>query len=147
MSNSLTIKNSQQVDSQLVKDAHFIREMVFVNEQGVPLELEYDGTDNEATHFVGYVDQTPVVTARVTITAQGAHIQRVATLKQFRRHGYARELLLALMDTVSTQFTEEIFYLDAQLTAIPFYETLGFQTVGTVFMDAGIQHKKMIKTN
>lgn len=148
MSNKLTIKTSNNDKDPVVDDAHHIRETVFVAEQGVPLELEYDGSDEGATHYVGYLDDQPVVTARVTLTPEGAHIQRVATIKEARHHGYAQQLLTTLLTQVVDQLPADVdqqAYLGAQLTAVPFYERLGFEADGPVFLDAGIQHREMKK--
>ncbi|WP_369395642.1 GNAT family N-acetyltransferase [Lentilactobacillus senioris] len=99
---------------------------------------------------MGFVDAIPVVTARATVTDQGVHIQRVATVQAARkRGGYAKQLLNQLMadlKPVVATLSKPQFYLGAQLTALPFYERLGFRAVGPVFMEAGIQHQ-LLKLN
>lgn len=143
MSSRLQIKASK-VDPQIIAAAHQIRDAVFVHEQGIDSNLEYDGSDEGATHYVGYIDALPVVTARATLTDQGVHIQRVATIKAARKQGYAQQLLTKLMADYTPLLNtsaEPQFYLGAQLTALPFYERLGFQATGPVFLEAGIQHQ------
>ncbi|MCY9806308.1 GNAT family N-acetyltransferase [Lentilactobacillus senioris] len=146
MSSKLQIKASKD-DSQIISAAHQIRDAVFINEQGIDPALEYDGSDEGAVHYVGYIDAIPVVTARATITDQGVHIQRVATVKSARTNGYASQLLTQLMtdfDPLTSDLAEPQFYLGAQLMALPFYKRLGFQATGPVFMEAGIQHQLLI---
>lgn len=123
----------------IYNDALSIRLAVFVDEQQVPRELEYDDLDTQAKHWVGYVDNHPVVTIRTLSTDSGIHIQRVATIKSARHQGYARELLNKILQTLGPNY----FYLGAQLTAVKFYEKLGFKVMGEPFIEAGIQHKNM----
>lgn len=145
MSNNLQIKASSD-DVEIVAAAHQIRDAVFIEEQKIAPELEYDGTDEGAIHYVGFVASVPVVTARVAVTNEGAHIQRVATVKSARRNGYAQQLLTKLMADITPQLknnpnVKNQFYLGAQLTALPLYESLGFTATGPVFLDAGIKHR------
>ena len=143
MSNKLQIESGKS-DPQIISAAHQIRDAVFIDEQGIDPTLEYDGSDAGAIHYVGFVDAIPVVTARATITDQGVHIQRVATVQAARKRGYAKQLLNQLMadlKPVVATLSKPQFYLGAQLTALPFYERLGFRAVGPVFMEAGIQHQ------
>lgn len=148
MSNKLQIESGKS-DPQIISAAHQIRDAVFIDEQGIDPTLEYDGSDAGAIHYVGFVDAIPVVTARATITDQGVHIQRVATVQAARKRGYAKQLLNQLMadlKPVVATLSKPQFYLGAQLTALPFYERLGFRAVGPVFMEAGIQHQ-LLKLN
>ncbi|KRM94485.1 hypothetical protein FC56_GL001442 [Lentilactobacillus senioris DSM 24302 = JCM 17472] len=148
MSNKLQIKSGKS-DPQIISAAHQIRDAVFIDEQGIDPTLEYDGSDAGAIHYVGFVDAIPVVTARATVTDQGVHIQRVATVQAARKRGYAKQLLNQLMadlKPVVATLSKPQFYLGAQLTALPFYERLGFRAVGPVFMEAGIQHQ-LLKLN
>lgn len=129
------------------KDALSIRQTVFVEEQGIPLELELDDFDSRTTHYVGFTAAKPVTTARVSINDQdnGWHIQRVATLSEARGHGYAAKLMKTIISDAKEAGIHKLD-LGAQVSSRGFYEKLGFKPVGEPFMDAGIQHIEMILT-
>ena len=117
-----------------------IRESVFMQEQKVPEELEWDGEDEAAIHLLALnSDNTPIGCARIL---QDGHIGRMAVLKQSRGHGIGRALLRRAVDVVRELGCSEAF-LDAQRYAIPFYEREGFTAEGEEFMDAGIPHRHM----
>lgn len=139
----MEIKQTSKLD-QIYQDARSIRKAVFVNEQGIDEALEFDGTDAQATHYVAYENHRPVATARVTLTEAGVHIQRVATLKNFRNRGYAKHLLETIL--AAPQYAAfSRFYLGAQESAKGFYETLGFKQFGQPFQEVGIQHINMAR--
>lgn len=140
---NLEIKKTDQLDS-VYQDARNIRHHVFVEEQGIDESAEFDGTDADAIHFVGYVDGSPLVTARTTVVKDGVHIQRVATEKAARNNGYAKQLLEYILADPMFQDAPK-FYLGAQASAIGFYETLGFRQSGEPFMEVGIKHVSMDK--
>lgn len=126
-------------------DALMIRKTVFVDEQSVPLDLEVDAYDPVAINYVGYLNQQPTTTARIiTADNNGWHVQRVATLAEFRHQHLASELLQQIaVDAKAAKITYLI--LDAQVAAIPFYQQLGYQlTAREQFLDAGIWHREMI---
>lgn len=117
-----------------------VREPVFVNEQKVPPEMEWDEKDPEAFHALA-VDRAgnPVGTGRLT---RDGHIGRMAVLKDWRERGVGKAILLHLMDRARAEGIAEIV-LNAQLTAIGFYRRFGYIEEGEEFMDAGIPHKLM----
>lgn len=127
------------------QDALMIRKAVFVTEQGINLADELDHLDDQTWHYVAYLNNQPVATARVIEEHPGEwHIQRVATLVNARHQGLAS----ALMNKISADATVHninSLTLGAQITAQGFYETLGFVTIGSEFIDAGIPHITMIK--
>ena len=116
-----------------------IRHRVFVEEQGVPVELEHDAHDASALHLLALADGDPVGTARML--ADG-HIGRMAVLPGWRRHGIGTEMLRELVAVAAERGLTGPF-LHAQCTAIPFYRRLGFVPEGGVFEDAGIEHRLM----
>ncbi|VAW92586.1 GNAT family acetyltransferase YjcF [hydrothermal vent metagenome] len=119
-----------------------IRRQVFINEQKVPEELEWDGFDESAQHVVALnKQQQAVATGRVK---PDGHIGRMAVLKNYRQQGIGSKILLALLDIAQQQNISKVF-LHAQVTAILFYERHGFVCDSEQFMDAGIPHKSMIK--
>jgi len=128
---------SWQQDQQALRT---IREQVFMQEQNVPEELEWDGEDEAACHLLAEdAAGNPIGTARML--ADG-HIGRVAVLKQWRGHGVGMALMLTILKRAQKEGHREVF-LDAQVEAIGFYRKLGFTTEGETFLDAGIPHRHM----
>jgi len=117
-----------------------IRTKVFIEEQQVPVELEWDDADQDAHHFLVHLDNEPVACGRLLPSGQ---IGRMAVLKPFRKKGVGSKLLLNIIKAAEQQNIGPLF-LHAQNHAIPFYEKLGFQVQGDEFMDAGIPHHEMI---
>jgi predicted GNAT family N-acyltransferase len=120
-----------------------LRRAVFVDEQGVPAELEYIG-DESAQHFLATGDGHPCGTARWRRTAGGFKLERFAVLPEFRKMGVGAALLNAVMADLPDDPVP--VYLNAQLSAVGFYERYGFRRVGDVFEEAGLEHQKMEKT-
>jgi predicted GNAT family N-acyltransferase len=116
-----------------------IRKSVFIKEQHVPKELEWDGHDADCTQFLATVNAMPVATARLTPQGQ---IGRMAVLRDFRGKGVGSRLLAAVIDQAKQTGYKQVF-LHAQVNVIKFYEKHGFLAEGEIFMDAGIAHKAM----
>lgn len=117
-----------------------IRARVFIEEQHVTQEEEWDGLDSTATHFlVKTADQTPVGTARLLPSGQ---VGRMAILKPYRGLGVGAALLGYIIAWSRSHALPPLF-LHAQVRAIPFYEKLGFTVTGPEFLDAGIRHREM----
>ncbi|WP_203140772.1 GNAT family N-acetyltransferase [Marinobacter mangrovi] len=120
-----------------------IRQTVFIDEQGVPAELEWDDTDEISDHYIGVLpDNTPVAVARLvpSVTDLG-RIGRMAILKEHRGQGFGEQMLRHVMQEASGQFDQ--LHLSAQEYAVPFYEKLGFHVCSTPYDDAGIPHLDM----
>ncbi|QJW90023.1 GNAT family N-acetyltransferase [Spirosoma taeanense] len=126
--------------------AFAIRRQVFVEEQNVAAEEEYDEFEVSSTHFLARADGTPCGTARWRRTSNGVKLERFAVLREFRGQGVGKALVQAVLDDVFSQQPEPIerIYLHAQLTAMPLYAGFGFVSVGPIFEEAGIQHYKMV---
>lgn len=116
-----------------------IRKSVFIDEQQVPEELEWDGRDTGCTQFLASVDSTPAATARLTPQGQ---IGRMAVLKQFRGKGVGSQLLSAVIEQAKVAGYKQVF-LHAQVNVIGFYQQHGFTAEGDIFFDAGIEHRSM----
>ena len=117
-----------------------IRHTVFVEEQGVPVELELDGEDVSARHAAAFSDDGRLVgTGRMLASGK---IGRMAVSQSMRRQGIGRALLDALVAEAKRLKLEEVS-LGAQLPAVAFYERAGFKAYGDIFLDAGIDHKMM----
>ena len=127
-------------------DAFLVRQEVFILEQGVPAKLELDEFDSSAAHVLAYQDTHCIGTARlVNLSAKQAQIGRMAVLAKFRGKGVGKQILRKLVDLAASQGIREII-LHSQVSAIPFYEKLGFQAHGDVYDEAGIAHRNMMLT-
>jgi predicted GNAT family N-acyltransferase len=133
-----------------IEDAISIRREVFVDEQGVPESRELDGKDDEAIHFVAYDGGSPIGVARLRAYQESeskedkAKIERVAVRKRRRREGVGRQLMAAVENAAAVE-GYDVALLHAQVPVVSFYEQLGYETVGEVFEEAGIPHRKMKK--
>jgi predicted GNAT family N-acyltransferase len=117
-----------------------VREAVFVAEQGVPLELERDAHDGTALHLLARDgDGNPVGTGRLL---PDGHIGRIAVMRAWRGRGVGSALLNALVGEARKRGLAGV-QLNAQCTAVDFYERHGFVAEGPVFDDAGIPHRHM----
>jgi predicted GNAT family N-acyltransferase len=117
-----------------------LREIVFIEEQGVARDEEWDGEDENARHFIALNSAGQALgTARLLATGQ---IGRMAVLPEYRKAGLGRRLLDAAVDAARRQGMEEVF-LHAQTHALPFYKKAGFDPIGEEFMEAGIPHQAM----
>jgi predicted GNAT family N-acyltransferase len=126
------------------QDAYSIRKRVFIEEQGVPEEMELDEFDLNAQHALAYADSECIGTARlVTLAGNRGRIGRMAVLPKYRGQGVGKQLLGALLKVCQSQSIKQI-ELHAQVTVIPFYEQFGFIAQGDVYDEAGIPHRDMI---
>ena len=123
-------------DFELLK---FIRETVFVEEQSVPLELEWDEHDQTAYHLLAFDNNTAIATARIL---DNGKIGRMAVLPDWRHQGIGTSMLKQLVDKAIQLGLEQVT-LSAQVSAIPFYEPLGFVITSEPYEDAGIPHRDM----
>ncbi|MGY8526847.1 GNAT family N-acetyltransferase [Paracidovorax citrulli] len=120
--------------------ARAIRYAVFVEEQGVPVELEWDDHDEVCWHAIAHgADGTPVATGRLL---PDGHIGRMAVLARARGTGIGALVLEALMEKGEALGYAE-FALNAQTHAMGFYRRAGFEPVGEPFEEAGIPHLAM----
>lgn len=120
-----------------------IRQKVFVEEQNVPPELEWDDTDEIADHFLAVLpDNTPVGVARLFSTlGETGHIGRMAILPEFRGRGIGEAMLRHLITESAGQYQE--LKLSAQKHAIAFYQRAGFHVCSEPYDDVGIPHLDM----
>jgi len=123
----------------LSAEATEIRRVVFIEEQRVPLEEEWDGRDPECRHFLALLEGLPVGTARLL---PDAHIGRVAVLARARGSGIGAALMAAAIEAARRDGHPAV-ELAAQTHALAFYARLGFTPFGDEFLDAGILHRNM----
>jgi predicted GNAT family N-acyltransferase len=118
-----------------------VRLAVFVQEQGVPEQLEWDSEDASAIHFLGLNAQgVPIATARLLPTGQ---IGRMAVLPQWRGRGIGTALLREIL-RLAVAGDRPAPFLNAQVSAQTFYERQGFIVEGEIFEEAGIPHRRMV---
>ena len=131
-------------DQREVAAALALREDVFVGEQGVSLEEERDGRDDEALHLVVLDDGAVVGTCRLLFEDGTAKLGRMAVSRSRRGLGLARALLAEAEAQARAQEAQRIV-LAAQLSAQALYDRAGYDAYGDVFLDAGIEHVMMAK--
>lgn len=120
-----------------------IRRLVFIVEQSVPQEEEWDGRDEASWHWVATDSgDEPIGTARLLPEGQ---IGRMAVLQDHRRHGIGAALLEGAVDKARRLGFANVF-LNAQTHALTFYEKCGFSREGNEFLEAGIPHYRMVRT-
>lgn len=116
-----------------------IREQVFIQEQKVPAELEWDSLETSAQHFLVLHEGEAIGTGRITSSGK---IGRMAVKKSARGIGAGQLLLENICGYAHSQGLTKV-YLNAQCRACNFYQKLGFVSVGTVFDEANIPHIRM----
>ena len=138
MVQSITVvQTNWHLDEGVIKS---VRVPVFVQEQQVPYEIDFDSNDANAVHWLAFNDNNiPVGTARLL---KDGHFGRMAVIKMYRNQGIGRSIIQTAMDYASSVGMESI-YLNSQLQAKTFYEGLGFKEYGDVFLEANIEHVSM----
>lgn len=121
------------------EDASRIRFAVFVEEQGVPAELEMDENDARCLHALAFSEGRAIGTGRLL---PDGHIGRMAVLREWRGHGAGRALLHRLVQAARERGDREVL-LSAQVHALGFYAAEGFEPEGPVYVEAGIEHQAM----
>ena len=117
-----------------------VREPVFIEEQKVPADLEWDELDPKSHHVVARdLTGKPIGTGRLTPLHK---IGRMAVLAEWRGRGVGEALLLTLIERARS-LNYGLVSLNAQVSAIGFYQRYGFEAYGDEFDEAGIQHRAM----
>lgn len=124
-----------------MQDALHIRQVVFVEEQRVDPEIEYDEFEASAIHVIARLNGKAVGTARWRLTSNGFKLERFAVLKSARGLGVGKALVTFVLGQLDPGQT---VYLNSQASAIDFYAQLGFEAQGEIFYEANIPHRKMI---
>jgi predicted GNAT family N-acyltransferase len=130
--------------SDLGRDAHRLRQAVFVDEQKIPADLEWDADDAHAEHALA-VNRfgLAVGTGRLVQVAAGVgKIGRMAVMRDVRGGGVGRSVLDALVRRARQRGLHEVM-LHAQASAVNFYQRAGFSARGPAFDEAGIPHQAM----
>lgn len=124
---------------QLQQYAKAIRQVVFIQEQNIAAQDEWDEFDAYSIHFIMYAEGQAIATARLR---ENHSIGRVAVLKEYRGDGVGFRLMQQIIALASQQ-KRPYLSLSAQCYATQFYEKLGFTVVGESYLDCGIAHIQM----
>lgn len=125
------------VETEEEKKAAFnIRQIVFVYEQQVPIELEIDSYEDEAIHFICYDGDTAIGASRLRFVDDHGKLERICILKPYRGKSYGKHLINKMeVEIVKNGYTKA--KLHAQTHAKDFYHFLGYEVISDEFMDAG----------
>jgi predicted GNAT family N-acyltransferase len=122
-----------------------LRTRVFVEEQGVPPEIEQDDRDVTAVHVLSRDGSGRVVaTGRLLVEGERASIGRMAADASVRGRGHGAAVLAELHRQAVLRGVREV-ELHAQVTARRFYERAGYVAVGDEYVEAGITHVTMAR--
>ncbi len=140
MENNLKVEIVKWIDCY--KTLTLIREKVFIEEQKVEPQLEWDGMDEEAIHLLAFKDKKPIGCARFFVIKNHMQLGRMAVLKEYRREGIGRALIEKAILTAKLNQLSSI-YISAQCHAIDFYKKFGFEVTSDIYLDAEIPHRDM----
>ncbi|MBB6448502.1 putative GNAT family N-acyltransferase [Geomicrobium halophilum] len=127
-----------------IKSVREIRSKVFIDEQNVPPEEEWDEYEKDSVHFLAEVSGKRAGAGRVRFHEGLGKAERICVLKEFRGTGLGKEIMHALEAYVAKQGGYGVI-LNAQTHATAFYERLGYKVTSDEFLDAGIPHVVMEK--
>ncbi len=120
--------------------AKMVRTTVFIKEQNVRPEEEYDEFEESSQHYIALSEGKPLGTCRYRKTEKGFKLERFAVMKEARRKGVATQLIEACLSDIPKG---SMVYLHAQVSALPLYEANGFEKFGPLFYECEIPHYAM----
>lgn len=141
----MKVKRIMEVEGLQI--AFQIRKEVFVEEQGVPLEDEFDEfdtLDGKCEHVLVFTDGKAAGTGRIRVVDDYGKLERICVLKEYRNSGLGKEIINALEELAKEMGVMKV-KLHGQIHAEGFYHKLGYETVSEVFMEDGIPHVLMMK--
>ena len=118
-----------------------IRREVFIKGLNIPEHLEIDSNEESSKYILAKVDGKSVGTARWRKTDEGMKLERFAVLNDYRSIGIGTMMTKFILNQLKNS---KLIYLNAQESAILFYEKLGFKPIGPRFREVNIEHQKMI---
>jgi predicted GNAT family N-acyltransferase len=130
-----------------LKKAFDIRIEVFVEEQDVPLEDEFDEFDTlngQCEHILVYFNEQPVGTGRIRMVDGFGKLERICILKPYRKFGFGKVFINALEEIAESNGVSKV-KLHGQKQAEGFYKKIGYQTSSDLFLEDGIPHILMMK--
>ena len=140
MENNLKVEIVKWIDEH--ESLKMIRQKVFIEEQKVTSQLEWDGMDEEAIHFLAFKNEKAIGCARAFVIENYMQLGRMAVLKKYRGEGVGTALIEKAITTAKLNQLSAI-YISAQCQAINFYKKFGFEITSDIYLDAEIQHRDM----
>ncbi len=140
MENKLKIEIVKWIDEYELLT--MIREKVFIEEQKVTSQLEWDGMDKDAIHFLAFKDKKGVGCARAFVIQNRMQLGRMAVLREYRGEGIGSALIETAITLAKLNQLSGI-YISAQCHAIDFYKKFGFEVTSDIYLDAEIPHRDM----
>ncbi len=140
MENNLKVEIVKWIDEH--DSLKMIRQKVFIEEQKVTSQLEWDGMDEEAIHFLAFKNEKAIGCARAFVIKNHMQLGRMAVLKAYRGESVGTALIEKVITTAKLNQLSAI-YISAQCHAIDFYKKFGFEVTSDIYLDAEIQHRDM----
>jgi predicted GNAT family N-acyltransferase len=140
--NSKKVMNEEELEI-----AFAIRREIFVKEQGVPLEDEFDQYDKlngDCEHILVHYNEQAVGTGRIRFIDGVGKLERICILESFRKFGLGKTIIKALEEIAEEQGASQV-KLHGQTHAEGFYKKLGYRTSSDIFIEDGIPHILMLK--
>lgn len=134
----LELKNYKDITKECIE----LRREVFIIEQNVPIELELEAQEDRFIHCCLFLDDLLIAYARVFLSTP-VSFGRVCVKKEYRHFGYGKKIMEYAEQQIPLHRIE--IQIHAQLTAVPFYESLGYTCFGQKFSEANIDHILMKK--
>ncbi len=131
-------------NSEALKDAFNVRREVFIREQNVPEDEEFDEADLMSHHVIIYENSRPAATGRLFKDNETWIIGRISVLKEYRGKHAGKLVVRNLLEKAVELGAAEV-NIHAQTHAVSFYEKFGFVAFGDTFLEAGIEHISMVK--
>jgi predicted GNAT family N-acyltransferase len=119
-----------------------IRKKVFMEEQQVTSQLEWDGMDEKAIHFLALKDEKAIGCARAFVIENYMQLGRMAVLEEYRGTGVGTAIIEKAITTAKLNQLSPI-YISAQCHTIDFYKKFVFEVTSDIYLDAKIQHRDM----
>ncbi len=130
-----------------LEKAFHIRKEVFIKEQNVPADEEFDEfdvLDGPCEHLLVYYEEKPVGTGRLRVVDGYGKLERICILEPYRKYGIGKLIVKGLEEIAAEKGVSKT-KLHGQTQAEGFYKKLGYRTASDTFMDAGIPHIVMVK--
>ena len=140
MENNLKVEIVKWIDED--ESLKMIRQKVFIEEQKVTSQLEWDGMDEEAIHFLAFKNEKAIGCARAFVIENYMQLGRMAVLKAYRGEDVGTALIEKAITTAKLNQLSAI-YISAQCHAIDFYKKFGFEITSDIYLDAEIPHRDM----
>ena len=122
---------------------HAIRWRVFIDEQQLEQDVEFDDVDAQCRHYLVLLGDAPVATARIRRSAEEAEIERLAVLAEARGQGVGRRLMMRMVADGLRLWPSLAIIVSPQVGSAAFYASFGFKREGAAFFDHGVMRQRM----